>query len=348
MRNISASAIVLFVCGPGAGNLWTVSIAVSLSSLLRIWKRPLVGYLKAANLLGANEGLVVAAQDQALRTRYYEHHILDRDVSPTCRVCSAGLKAVDHIVAGCSAMAPTNYTDRHNQVASIIHWHICRHFQVPVESRWYRHQPDRLVETNDIAVMWDMIIPTAGKIKANRPDICLRDKKANTCLLIYISCPADGNAGRKHAEKLAKYGDLLVEISRMRKCRTRVVSELCMGTVHAGIARWLDIIPGPHNLQKQCCWNPLGSFVKSCLPPFIKPWYGLSTPEAGFASGTCDIPYDLVEHNNIIIIQCDDIELWDLSVFLSYVSLALFMRLRFVSVVGEFLWSGERHVDHDV
>ena len=107
------------------------------------------GWLKAANLPGATEGLVVAAQDQALRTRYYEHHILHRDVNPTCRVCSAGLETVDHVVAGCSAMAPTDYTDRHNQVASIIHWNICRHFQVPVERRWYRHQPDRLVETDD-------------------------------------------------------------------------------------------------------------------------------------------------------------------------------------------------------
>ena len=151
------------------------------------------GWLKAANLPGASEGLVVAAQDQALRTRYYEHHILHRNVSPTCRVCSAGLETVDHIVAGCSAIAPTDYTDRHNQVASIIHWNNCRQFQVPVESRWYWHQLDRLVETDDMVMMWDTTIPTAGKIKANRPDICLRDKKANTCLVIDISCPAGGN-----------------------------------------------------------------------------------------------------------------------------------------------------------
>ena len=41
------------------------------------------GCLKAADLPGATERLVVAAQDQALRTRYYEHHILHQDVSPT-------------------------------------------------------------------------------------------------------------------------------------------------------------------------------------------------------------------------------------------------------------------------
>ena len=60
------------------------------------------GWLKTANLPAATEGLVVAAQDQALRTRYYECKILHRDVSPTCHMCSVGLETVDHIVAGCS------------------------------------------------------------------------------------------------------------------------------------------------------------------------------------------------------------------------------------------------------
>ena len=76
---------------------------------------------KAANLPAANEGLVVAAQDQALRTRDHERKILHRDVSPTYRKCSVSLETVDHIVAGCSALAPIDYTDRHNQVASIVH-----------------------------------------------------------------------------------------------------------------------------------------------------------------------------------------------------------------------------------
>ena len=41
----------------------------------------------------------------------------------------------------------------------------------------------------------------------------------------------------------------------------------------------------------------------------------------------------------------DDIQLRNLSVCLSRVSLAFFMRLR---LVGKFLWSGERPVDHAV
>ena len=150
----------------------------------------------------------------------------------------------------------TTHNNRHNQVASIIHWDVCRHFGVPVESRWYRHHPDRLVETDDITMMWDTTIPTARKIKANRPDNCLRNKKTNI--------------GKKHAEKLAKYSDLRVEISRMWHCRTLVVPVVlgALGTVHAGIAQWLDIIPGHHNLQHLQKTVLLGStqiLCKSCL-----------------------------------------------------------------------------------
>ena len=140
------------------------------------------GWLKAANLPAATEALVVAAQDQALWTQYYERKILHRDVGRTCRTCSVALETVDHIVAGCSALAPMDYTKWHNQVASIIHWDVCRHFGVPVESRWYRHHPDRLVETNDITMMWDTTIPTAKKIKANRPDILLMATLARNML----------------------------------------------------------------------------------------------------------------------------------------------------------------------
>ena len=76
-------------------------------------------------------------------------------------------------------------------------------------------------------------------------------KKTNTCLLVDISCPADGYNGRKHDEKLAKYGDLRVEVSCKSKSRIQVVPVVlgALGTVHTGIAQWWEIIPGHHNLQ---------------------------------------------------------------------------------------------------
>ena len=100
------------------------------------------------------------------------------------------------------------------------------------------------METNDITMMSDTAISTAREIGANRPDVCFKNRKTTTCLLFDIRCPADGNIARKQAEKLTKYSDLRVEVSRMWQCQTLVVPVVlgALGTVHAGIARWLDII----------------------------------------------------------------------------------------------------------
>ena len=45
---------------------------------------------------------------------------------------------------------------------------------------------------------------------------------------------------------------------------------------------------------------------------------------------------------------CDNRKSRNLSVSISHVSVELFMRLRIVSVVGEFLWSGKWFADHNV
>ena len=134
----------------------------------------------------------------------------------------------------------------------------------------YGHHPDRFVEMDDITMMWDITIPTAKRIKANRPGIFLRNKKSNTCLLIDISCPADGNIGKKHTEKLAKYSDLWVEISCMWHCQTLAVPVVlrALGTVLAVLHNgWtlFQVITTCSTYRKQCFWDLLGSFVKSFL-----------------------------------------------------------------------------------
>ena len=53
-----------------------------------------------------------------------------------------------------------------------------------------------------------------------------------------ISCPVHGNVSRKHAEKLAKCGDLRVEINYMWQCRT--------GSLGA-----LGMVAGPHSRSPQ-------------------------------------------------------------------------------------------------
>ena len=52
-------------------------------------------------------------------------------------------------------------------------------------------------------------------ILANWPDIVLKNKKDETCLLIDMTIPFDTNTSVKTTEKLTKYKDLEIEVGRM-------------------------------------------------------------------------------------------------------------------------------------
>lgn len=65
-----------------------------------------------------------------------------------------------------------------------------------------------MTENKTATIIWDMPIQTDKEIKANRPDIVVKDKTERTCLLIDMSIPTERNTSLKTMEKLTKYKDL--------------------------------------------------------------------------------------------------------------------------------------------
>lgn len=108
-------------------------------------------WLKSAKLKGPTEGFVLAAQDQSLNTRYHQNKILKLPVSPNCRMCKQRLETVEHIVSGCPLLALTEYTHRHDRVCKIIHFKLCKIWNINTESEyWYNHEPKDVVESREI------------------------------------------------------------------------------------------------------------------------------------------------------------------------------------------------------
>ena len=67
-----------------------------LLSLLLLW----AGYLGKGT-----EGNVFAAQEQALRTRFFRATIERKDVDPKRRVCCKEVESVGHVASGCGGLA---------------------------------------------------------------------------------------------------------------------------------------------------------------------------------------------------------------------------------------------------
>ena len=99
--------------------------------------------MKHTGLKGETEGLITAAQDQALNTRYYSKHIIKQGTTDRCRMCHTKPETVEHIISGCQTLAADQDLNRHNQVAAQLHLVICRHYDIKVETEcWYQHKPE--------------------------------------------------------------------------------------------------------------------------------------------------------------------------------------------------------------
>ena len=211
-------------------------------------------WLKSSGLKAETEALLLAAQDQSLLTRNVQANIFRNGADPKCRFCNLQTETIDHIVSGCPVLAPTEYRDRHDKVGKYLHWKICRHYQIATADRWYEHQPDPVSEGKDVTVLWDFTIHTDRTIKANRPDIIIKDHKQKKCLLIDMSIPSDANISSKEFEKIAKYKDLQIEIQKMWHLRVETVPVIvgALGMIKKA-QKLINKIPGdpyPAEVQK--------------------------------------------------------------------------------------------------
>ena len=75
-------------------------------------------WLRNGFLKKETEGLILAAQEQALRTSSIKYSI---DKTPLCRLCGDATETVRHIVSGCKKLALREYRKRHDKVALRVH-----------------------------------------------------------------------------------------------------------------------------------------------------------------------------------------------------------------------------------
>lgn len=209
-------------------------------------------WMKHTGLKGETEGLIVAAQDQALKTRYYAKHIMKQGNTDVCRMCHQQPETTEHIMAGCTAIAADMYLDRHNKVAAELHLDICKHYGIDTQAKhWYQHKPDRVMENDEVTILWDSQIQTDRHIPCNKPDIVIKEKKTRKCVMIDVSIPSDYNIQRKATEKMSKYVDLQIECEKMWSKKVEVIPVIvgATGIVDRRLKADLKKIPGRHNIH---------------------------------------------------------------------------------------------------
>ena len=180
-------------------------------------------WLKNSGIKRETETLILAAQEQAIRTNLIKAKIDKTQEDSRCRMCGKVDETINHLISECSKMAQKEYKNRHDWVGRRIHWDICRKFGVNVSEKWYNHEPESVVENDTCKVLWDFTIQTDHVIEARRPDLILIKKEENNCIIVDFAIPYDTRIEQKEKEKVEKYQDLKRELQKLWNMKVKVV-----------------------------------------------------------------------------------------------------------------------------
>ena len=102
-----------------------------------------------------------------------------------------------------------------------------------MKDKWYEHEPEKekVVENEEIKLLWDFKIQTDHTLEHNMPDITLVNKKKRECMIIDIACPFDTRVPKKEKEKMDHYQDLKREIKKLWNMKEVTVIPVIIGAL---------------------------------------------------------------------------------------------------------------------
>ena len=103
------------------------------------------------------------------------------------RMCGKVPESLAHVLAGCSSLAQTKYTDRHNAALKVLFFEMLRDIKLAHSvPPWYsRVEPKPMYESTDAQAFWD--VPVCAEhtfVRANRVDARFVDHKVKRVLAV--------------------------------------------------------------------------------------------------------------------------------------------------------------------
>ena len=97
-------------------------------------------------------------------------------------------KTIQYSTAACEQLAPTEYVNRHDGLAKIIHQKLAE-----AKNPYYKYTPASVLEKENFKLHWNRNILTDKTTPFNRPDITFMNKKTKNTFLIDIAVPNTHN-----------------------------------------------------------------------------------------------------------------------------------------------------------
>ncbi|TBU10378.1 reverse transcriptase [Hamiltosporidium tvaerminnensis] len=154
-------------------------------------------------------------------------YIQDRNVfwgaDGMCQHCGKSGKTVDHLATRCEKMLGRDYTRRHNEVVRCIHLLLLNKYKFKSSKRIRSHSVQEILDNEYAEIRVDTRIKTDVKIRCNRPDIFILDKRQNKITLIEVGITSQDSLQIVETEKLRKYDLLANELGLIYKCSVDII-----------------------------------------------------------------------------------------------------------------------------
>ncbi|EQB60293.1 hypothetical protein NAPIS_ORF02140 [Vairimorpha apis BRL 01] len=141
-----------------------------------------------------------------------------------CPHCNQAKRTVDHMATRCEKMLGHDYMRRHNEIVKCLHLLLCKKYNIEISGKRLRtHSVQQVVANKFIEIRVDTTIKTDVKIKYNKPDIVVIDKKSKDILIVEIGVTSIDNLQQVETEKLRKYDLLDNELGLIHGCKTKII-----------------------------------------------------------------------------------------------------------------------------
>ena len=94
-------------------------------------------WLRKGNFTKETESLLIAAQNNVIRTNHIKMRIDKTHQNSKYRLCRDRDETINHIISECSKLAQKEYKTRHDWVGKVIHWEMCKKFTFDHTNKWY-------------------------------------------------------------------------------------------------------------------------------------------------------------------------------------------------------------------
>ena len=203
-------------------------------------------WLRKGNRKRETESLLIAAQDNAIKTNHIKARIDKTQQNSKCRQCGDRDETINHIISECSKLAKKECKTRHDWVGKEIHKETCKTFKFDHTNKWYMHNPAPVLENETHKLQWDFNIPTDLLIPARRPDLIIINKKERICKIVNFADPVYHRINLKECEKRDKCLDLARELKKLWNMKVTIVPIVigALGTITKGLLKGLEDFEG--------------------------------------------------------------------------------------------------------